>query len=91
MAVGAIGGTRGLGSEVGGVLNGLLGGDLTMGTPTGGVTTPTGAGAGVGQTGDLPVHLTFLSGSGSNGRIIGASFHFVVTAGFSAGSCLGVS
>ena len=30
-------------------------------------------------------------GSGSNGRTIGASFHFEVSLGFSAGFCLGVS
>ena len=53
-----------------------------MGTMAGGavpgVTTPAGAevATGAGLTGDLP-------GSGLNGRIIGASFHFVVTLGFS--------
>ena len=82
MATGPIGNARGLGGKVGGVPTGLLGGDPTMGTMAGGavpgVTTPAGAevATGAGLTGDLP-------GSGLNGRIIGASFHFVVTLGFS--------
>ena len=57
MAAGPIGSARGLGGKAGGVLTGLLGGDLTVGTMAGGttpgVTTPTEAGSGACLTGDL--------------------------------------
>ena len=89
MLTGPVCGVRGLVGVAGGVLRGLLGGDPTRDqvNEPGGDETPGSLALsvttlkGAGLTGDLPGDLDFLSGSGSNGNIIGAGLSLRVTLG----------